>query len=62
MSDKPSDEQRSFSREELEALEGEKLPPRTALSLVNANLAADVDAAVAANMVTDDVLPEAQPD
>jgi hypothetical protein len=56
------EEPRSFSREELEQLEGEKLPPRTALSLVNANLAADVDAAVAANMLSDDVLPEAHPE
>jgi hypothetical protein len=62
MADKPSVERDSFSREELEQLEGEKLPPRTALSLVNANLAADVDAAVAANMLSDDVLPEAHPD
>ena len=62
MADKPSVERDSFSREELEQLEAEKLPPRTALSLVNANLAADVDAAVAANMLSDDVLPEAHPD
>jgi hypothetical protein len=62
MTEKPSVERDSFSREELEQLEAEKLPPRTALSLVNANLAADVDAAVAANMLTDDVLPEAHPD
>jgi hypothetical protein len=62
MADKPSAQREPFSREELEQLEAEKLPPRTALSLVNANLAADVDAAVAANMVTDDVLPEAHPD
>ena len=62
MAEKPSRERGSFSREELEQLAGEKLPPRTALSLVNANLAADVDAAVAANMLSDDVLPEAEPD
>ena len=62
MPDNRPEEHRSFSREELEQLEAEKLPPRTALSLVNANLAADVDAAVAANMPSDDVLPEAHPD
>ncbi|MFL5820276.1 MAG: hypothetical protein ACJ76S_06285 [Solirubrobacteraceae bacterium] len=62
MPDKQPEEDSSFSREELEQLSGEKLPPRTAMSLVNANLAADVDATVAANMLSDDVLPEADPD
>lgn len=62
MVEQPSVERDSFSREELEQLAGEKLPPRTALSLVNAKLAANVDAAVAANMLTDDVLPEDHPD
>ena len=40
-------------REELEALAGEELPDREAMSLINANLAAPVNAAVAANVLSD---------
>ena len=39
--------------EELEAQGGEELPDREAMSLVNANLAAPVNAAVAANVLSD---------
>jgi hypothetical protein len=38
---------------ELEAQEGEQLPDREQMSLVNANLAAPVNAAVAANVLSD---------
>jgi hypothetical protein len=38
---------------ELEAQEGEQLPEREQMSLVNANLAAPVNAAVAANVLSD---------
>jgi hypothetical protein len=39
--------------EELEAQSGEQLPDREAMSLINANLAAPVNAAVAANVLSD---------
>lgn len=39
--------------EELSAETGEELPDREAMSLINANLAAPVNAAVAANVLSD---------
>jgi hypothetical protein len=42
-----------LSREELNELAGEELPERAAMSLVNANLAIPVNAAVAANVLSD---------
>jgi hypothetical protein len=42
-----------LSQEELEAQGGEQLPDREAMSLINANLAAPVNAAVAANVLSD---------
>ncbi|MEX2292073.1 MAG: hypothetical protein WD794_17315 [Mycobacteriales bacterium] len=39
---------------ELEAQDGEQLPDREQMSLVNANLAAPVNAAVALNVLSDD--------
>jgi hypothetical protein len=45
---------RSLTREELTELAGEELPERAAMSLINANLAAPVNAAVAANVLSDD--------
>ncbi len=39
--------------EELAAQSGEELPDREAMSLINANLAAPVNAAVAANVLSD---------
>jgi hypothetical protein len=46
-------EYRSLSREELEQLAGEELPERAAMSLINANIAIPVNAAVAANVLSD---------
>jgi len=43
-----------LSVEELEAQGAEELPDREAMSLLNANLAAPVNAAVAANILSDD--------
>lgn len=48
-----ADEYRKLSREELDELAGEPLPERAAMSLINANLAAPVNAAVAANVLSD---------
>jgi len=44
---------RSLSREELDDLAGEQLPERAAMSLVNANIAIPINAAVAANVLSD---------
>jgi hypothetical protein len=44
---------RPLTREELNTMAGEELPERAAMSLINANLAAPVNAAVAANVLSD---------
>jgi hypothetical protein len=44
---------RKLTREELDELAGEPLPERAAMSLVNANIAIPVNAAVAANVLSD---------
>jgi hypothetical protein len=46
-------EYRTLTREELEELSGEQLPERAAMSLVNANIAIPINAAVAANVLSD---------
>jgi len=46
-------EYRKLTREELTQLAGEELPERAAMSLVNANLAIPINAAVAANVLSD---------
>lgn len=46
--------QEGLSAEELEAQTGEGLPDREEMSLVDANVAAPVNAAVAANVLSDD--------
>ena len=50
---KKSSEYRQLSREELNQLAGEELPERAAMSLINANLAIPVNAAIAANVLSD---------
>jgi hypothetical protein len=50
-----SDEKkRELTSEELEAQEGEELPDREEMSLVNANVAAPVNLAAALNVLSDD--------
>ena len=49
-----NDDQPGLSGAELDAQGGEQLPDREQLSLVNANLAAPGNAAVAANILSDD--------
>ena len=44
---------RNITREELNELAGEELPERAAMSLINANLAIPVNAAIAANVLSD---------
>ena len=46
-------EYRPLTREELNALAGEELPERAAMSLINANVAAPVNAALALNVLSD---------
>jgi predicted peroxiredoxin len=50
-----SDEQsyKALTREELNEMAGEELPERAAMSLLNANVAAPVNAAVALNALSD---------
>jgi hypothetical protein len=48
-----TEEYRKLSREELDQLAGEPLPERAAMSLINANIAAPVNAAVALNVLSD---------
>ena len=54
MTDESQDQ--GLTREELEQQGGEELPDREAMSLINANLAAPVNAAVAANVLSDDAV------
>jgi len=46
-------ERRELTPEELEAEEFAELPEREAMSLINANIAVPVNAAVAANVLSD---------
>ena len=48
-----ADQYKKLTRDELNALAGEELPERAAMSLINANLAAPINAAVAANVLSD---------
>ena len=54
MSENAPQEYRHLSREELEEMAGEPLPERAAMSLINANVAAPINAAVALNVASDD--------
>jgi hypothetical protein len=46
-------EYRPLTREELDQIAGEQLPDRAAMSLINANVAAPINLAVAANVASD---------
>jgi hypothetical protein len=52
MADKPT-EYKHLTREELDRIAGEPLPERAAMSLINANVAAPVNLALAANVLSD---------
>ena len=47
------EKKQSLTTEELEAQQGEELPDREEMSLINANVAAPINAAVAANVLSD---------
>jgi len=53
MADKDKDQYKALSREELNELAGDELPERAAMSLINANIAIPVNAAIAANVLSD---------
>jgi hypothetical protein len=44
---------KSLTREELNEIAGEELPERAAMSLINANVAAPINLALAANVLSD---------
>jgi hypothetical protein len=46
-------EYRKMTRKELDELAGEPLPEKAAMSLINANIAIPINAAVAANVLSD---------
>jgi hypothetical protein len=48
-----ADEYRKLTREELDKLAGEALPEKAAMSLINANIAAPINAALALNVLSD---------
>jgi hypothetical protein len=50
---KEQEEYKALTREELDQLAGEALPERAAMSLINANVAAPVNAALALNVLSD---------
>ena len=51
---KTTEKYHRLTREELDKLAGEPLPERAAMSLINANVAAPVNAALALNVLSDD--------
>jgi hypothetical protein len=53
-------QQGDLSDQELEAQSGEELPDREAMSLINANVAAPVNAAVALNALSDNSVAAAE--
>jgi hypothetical protein len=51
---------RRLSREDVEKLAGENLPERAVMSLVNANIAIPINAALAANVLSDGAIAYAE--
>ena len=49
-------EYRKLTRDELDELAGEALPERAAMSLINANIAIPINAAIAANVLSDNAV------
>jgi len=50
---KEKEQYKPLTREDLDKLAGEALPERAAMSLINANVAAPVNAALALNVLSD---------
>ena len=57
-----TEEYKQLTRDELNAIAGEELPERAAMSLINANVAAPVNLAAALNVLSDNsvAIAEAQ--
>jgi hypothetical protein len=53
MTEQAPQEYKPLTREELDKLAGEQLPERAAMSLINANVAAPINLALAANVASD---------
>jgi len=53
------EKKRELTAEELEAQQGEEMPEREEMSLINANIAAPINAAVAANVLSDNSTADA---
>jgi hypothetical protein len=53
MADQTPQEYKPLTRDELNKLAGEELPERAAMSLINANIAAPINAALALNVLSD---------
>jgi hypothetical protein len=53
-------EYKALTREDLDKLAGEPLPERAAMSLINANVAAPINAALALNVLSDNSTAIAQ--
>jgi hypothetical protein len=59
MGEKPAEYQK-LTREDLDRLAGEPLPERAAMSLINANVAAPINLALAANVLSDNSIAYAE--
>ena len=53
MADQEEKGYKQLTREELNEIAGEELPERAAMSLINANVAAPINAALALNVLSD---------
>ena len=53
MTDQTPQQYKPLTHEELNKLAGEELPERAAMSLINANVAAPINAALALNVLSD---------
>jgi hypothetical protein len=56
MADTRNIQYKRLTRDELETIAGERLPERAAMSLINANVAAPINAALALNVLSDNSL------
>ncbi len=62
MTDEERPNETELSAEELAEQGGEELPDRIAMSLVDANVAIPIDAAIAANVLSDESITAADAD
>ena len=53
-------EYQKLTKEQLDELAGEALPERAAMSLINANIAIPINAAIAANVLSDNAIAAAE--